>query len=446
MWQVLSTIVNNHLFLPSPIEAARSLWVLLQMKAYYLDVSATLIRCILGILLSFVAGTIFAFLGYKSRTVEAILSLPVNLLKSIPIMAIIIYALILLTSNMVPVFVCFLMCFPIVYINILSGLKSLPQDILEMASVFKVTQKNMVFKVLLPSIIPQVKASLDLLAGLSWKAVVSAEVLAIPTLGMGFNLMDSKYYLETENLFAWILSIVFFSYCFEIVLKKLTNLLSPKEYCKSKIDLSNNLLDFSKPQGHEIKVNSVSKVYGNQMVLDNISINFDKQVKTALVAPSGFGKTTLLRLIANLESCTSGEIIINKEDRISYLFQEDRLVPWLNIYDNLALILADKLPKEESQKRIEKILNIMELWKDKNKLPGQLSGGMRHRVAIARAFIFPADILLLDEPFKGLDLPLIDRIIDGAWVRTTKDKTVIFSTHIPEISSKLSDKIINLDI
>ena len=444
-WQVISTIVNNHLFLPSPIEAARSLLILLQTKAYYLDLSATLIRCILGIVLSFVAGTLFAFLGYKSKTIEAILSLPVNLLKSIPVMAIIIYALILLTSNIVPVFVCFLMCFPIVYINILNGLKSLPLDILEMASVFKVTQKNMIFKILLPSIIPEVKSSLDLLSGLSWKAVVSAEVLAIPALGMGFNLMDAKYYLETENLFAWILSIVFFSYCFELVLKKLTNVLSPKEYSKSKIDLSNNLTDFIRPNGHEIKVNAVSKVYGDKGVLNEISINFNKQVKTALVAPSGFGKTTLLRLIANLENPTAGEIILNKDDRISYLFQEDRLVPWLNIYDNLALVLSYKLPKEESQKRIEKILNIMELWDDRTKLPGQLSGGMRHRVAIARAFIYPADILLLDEPFKGLDLPLIDRIIDGAWIRTTKDKTVIFSTHIPEISAKLSDQIKNLD-
>ncbi|MEG0291475.1 MAG: ATP-binding cassette domain-containing protein [Anaerovoracaceae bacterium] len=446
IWQLITIIIKNPLLLPSPVQALNALLMFLATKGYYFDVLNTMGRCILGISFSFITGFAFALLSYRSKYVRMVLSLPVSLLKSIPVMAIIIYALIILSSNQVAVFVCFLMCFPIVYVNILSGFDNVNYEYIEMAKVFSIN-KSMVFKhILFPSVMPQIKASLNLLSGLSWKAVVSAEVLSIPDFGMGYNLMNAKYYLETENLFAWIISIVFFSYMFEQTIKKIINKSEKKEYIPSKINIKSTISGAYSPSGQDIVIRNLNKAFDNNQIFKNFNITFKGNSRTSIIAPSGYGKTTLLRIIAGLEPFDSGNVESNKSLNISYLFQEDRLIPWLNIYDNLALVLAGKLPTKEIDKRIDKILHIMELWDDRFKLPCQLSGGMRHRVSISRAFIFPADILILDEPFKGLDALLIDRIINGAWLRTTKNKTVIFSTHTKEISQKLADQVIDLTL
>ena len=173
LWQLAAMITGMPLILPSPVEALKSLMKLLITGAFYMDVAATIYRCMLGIVLSFASGVLSAGLAYKSAAIRALLSLPVNFLKSTPVMAVIIYALLLLTSNNVPVFVCFLMCYPVVYINVLSGLDNMDVEHLEMAHVFAVKGRDKFRWLYLPSITPEIKASLNLIAGLSWKSVVA---------------------------------------------------------------------------------------------------------------------------------------------------------------------------------------------------------------------------------------------------------------------------------
>ncbi|NCA78249.1 MAG: ABC transporter permease subunit, partial [Alphaproteobacteria bacterium] len=189
LWQVGAMMVNMPLILPTPLESMVQLVRLLGTGAFYWDVTYTLYRCVVGIAYSFLAGVLTAFLSYRYMFFRELLSLPVNFLKSTPVMAVIIYALLLLTSSQVPIFVCFMMCFPVVHINLLSGLDNVGEEYLEMAQVFQVSSRDQYRYIYLPSIEPEVKASLNLIAGLSWKSVVAAEVLSVPAHSMGYNLL-----------------------------------------------------------------------------------------------------------------------------------------------------------------------------------------------------------------------------------------------------------------
>ena len=461
LWQLAAMITGMPLILPSPVEALKSLMKLLITGAFYMDVAATIYRCMLGIVLSFASGVLSAGLAYKSAAIRALLSLPVNFLKSTPVMAVIIYALLLLTSNNVPVFVCFLMCYPVVYINVLSGLNNMDVEHLEMAHVFAVKGRDKFRWLYLPSITPEIKASLNLIAGLSWKSVVAAEVLSVPQFSMGYNLLNSKIYFETGELFAWIISIVALAYAFERVIRYFIKRIEVKEYPGTRVlnrnpKKSEHLPEepedrLSKDNGSvsDIVIKNLSKSYDSKVIFKNYDLTIQGGKTTAIMGPSGAGKTTMLRIIAGLAKPDGGTLSglpdpDKGSSRISYLFQEDRLLPWLNIYDNLALVLKGKISDASIDGTIREVLERMELSEELSKLPDQLSGGMRHRVAMARALAYPAGLLLMDEPLKGLDEALKKRIVEESWKRYTLSKTVIIVTHDSGDAMKLAEKVIKL--
>lgn len=444
LWQLGAMAVAMPLILPSPLAAIKSLGALLVTKAFYYNVLATFYRCILGIALSFIVGVFTSILSYRYALFRQVITLPVNFLKSTPVMAVIIYALLLLQSGNVPIFVCFLMCFPVVHVNLLSGLDSISREHLEMAHIFDLSPRTQFRWIYLPSIEPEIKASLNLIAGLSWKSVVAAEVLSVPKFSMGYNLLNAKVYFETAELFAWILAIVGLAYAFEQLIHFLLGNIQWKEYQGSKLMKKDDGLEIESIDSTScICVQGMDKCFGKKQVFSGYEITIDPGEITAVMGPSGKGKTTLLRIISGLEEADRGKIDLGCE-RVSYLFQEDRLLPWLNLYDNLAIVLKGKVEFAEADSMIREALERMELSEDIDKLPQQLSGGMNRRVSMARSFVYPAGLLLLDEPFKGLDKALKDRIIEGSWKYYTKDKTVLMVTHSPSDAERLAQRIIEI--
>ena len=144
-----------------------------------------------------------------------------------------------------------------------------------------------------------------------------------------------------------------------------------------------------------VTLDRVSFAYGDTPVLTNVSLTLPESGAICLFGPSGCGKTTLLRLIAGLEVPTHGTIH-RKASRVAMVFQENRLAPWLTVKENLLLVTDDDAA-------VEKAIAAVSLQDVANELPAALSGGMQRRVALARAHAFGGDLLLLDEPFNGLD-------------------------------------------
>lgn len=172
-----------------------------------------------------------------------------------------------------------------------------------------------------------------------------------------------------------------------------------------------------------VTLEQVTKRYGEKTVLHRFSLQLPSRGIVALMGPSGCGKTTLLRLLAGLETPDAGRVRV--QGHAVLLFQEDRLLPWLTVEQNLLAAL----PRGGGE-GIPPLLQALGISGESASYPGALSGGMRRRVALARALLAPGELLLLDEPFKGLDAVTRGRAMELVAARAA-DRLTLLVTHDP---------------
>ncbi|MBQ3577591.1 MAG: ABC transporter ATP-binding protein [Firmicutes bacterium] len=182
-----------------------------------------------------------------------------------------------------------------------------------------------------------------------------------------------------------------------------------------------------------MKLENITVRYADKLVLDRFSLDIGSGV-TCLSGPSGCGKTTLLRVAAGLLIPDEGTVT-GRPSRISFMFQEDRLFPWLTALENIELVCRDR-------DKALRCLEAVELGSEAGSLPSSLSGGMKRRVALARALAFECGLLLLDEPFKGMDPDLTRRLIP---LITSLDVPVIAATHSEEELALLGGRVVEME-
>ena len=179
-----------------------------------------------------------------------------------------------------------------------------------------------------------------------------------------------------------------------------------------------------------ISVKNLNKSYENEEIFKDFNMEFCDDKINCIIGKSGCGKSTLLNIIAGLTEIQSGEVSGVSLSDISYVFQEDRLIEWLTVKENLEITLKKYFDQSVMDDKIDEILNLVGIYDIKNKYPNALSGGMRQRVNIARAFGKPSKVILMDEPFKSLDYKLKYTIIDEFKNLLNKEKRmVILVTH-----------------
>lgn len=188
-----------------------------------------------------------------------------------------------------------------------------------------------------------------------------------------------------------------------------------------------------------ISYTNINKSYSGVKLYDDFSISFRKNKINIIEGASGCGKTTLLRMITGLESDDNGQSIA-KDDSMSIVFQTPTLLPWKTVIENVKFVLNN-----DDERKVHNILRVLELSEVADCFPYQLSGGMQQRVALARAFAYPSNLLIMDEPFIGLDIALKKRIfrqMRRMW--RYYPKTIILVTHNREELSALAHRIITL--
>jgi len=179
----------------------------------------------------------------------------------------------------------------------------------------------------------------------------------------------------------------------------------------------------------DIIIKNFSCSYEQKTIFQNFDVTFEQGKINVVLGGSGVGKTTLLNAMASLKSYEGS--IEGCEGGVSYIFQKDRLIPSISVYKNLDLVLkAVVKDKHERKETIESTAEALEISDVLKSLPSEISGGQAQRASMARAFLYPSDVLLLDEPFKALDTSLKARLINKfvALQRQSK-KTVVFVTH-----------------
>ena len=193
-----------------------------------------------------------------------------------------------------------------------------------------------------------------------------------------------------------------------------------------------------------MKIKNLTVQFEEKVVYKDFSIEIPDNKITCILGASGCGKTTLLNVISDSINF-SGEVE-KTSNKISYIFQNPTILPHLTVEKNLDFILKNVfLDKKVRVEKIDEILKKVELFEVKNKYPYSLSGGMAQRLSVARGFVYPADIMLLDEPFKGLDISLKKRIIQ-LFIELYKNvnRTVIIVTHDIDEAILLADHIVIL--
>jgi len=194
-----------------------------------------------------------------------------------------------------------------------------------------------------------------------------------------------------------------------------------------------------------LEIKALYKKYDTISLFSDFNISFQEGTITCILGPSGCGKTTLLNIIGDIIKPDSGQLTGFREKTASYIFQDPRLLPWKTVEENIGFVLSKDMPAEERKKITGQLIKLMELENFASYYPSKLSGGMRQRVSIARAFAYPSDIILMDEPLKGLDIKLkLNLIRIFSQMRLTDKRTVIFVTHDVDEALLLGNDIIVL--
>ena len=181
-------------------------------------------------------------------------------------------------------------------------------------------------------------------------------------------------------------------------------------------------------------ISNINCNYEDKIIYKDFNINFDDNKINCIIGKSGCGKTTLLNYIS--------EELLKEDRRISYVFQNDSLIPWKNIYNNLKIVVKKHLRGKELDSELDTILGLVGLNEFKYYYPYQLSGGMKQRVNLARALIGEPEIILMDEPFKSLDIKCKKDIINIVKKFNSEKKiTIILVTHDKEEILNLADMV-----
>jgi NitT/TauT family transport system ATP-binding protein len=196
--------------------------------------------------------------------------------------------------------------------------------------------------------------------------------------------------------------------------------------------------------GGGITLDGISFSFGDKKIIDDVSLVLDES-PVLILGPSGCGKTTLLRLIAGLLQPQSGVIRFGGDCGVSFVFQEPRLLPHLSVLENITLPSRKHIPPDELTQKARRLLLLTGLENEARRYPDELSGGQNQRVSIARAFCYPAPLLLMDEPFQSLDLPLRLSLLETVKKLLAVEKRFLVAvTHDPREAVILGKRILVL--
>ena len=191
-----------------------------------------------------------------------------------------------------------------------------------------------------------------------------------------------------------------------------------------------------------ISIKNLNKKYNNKVIFENFNIDFYKDEVNCIIGKSGCGKSTLLNIISGVIENDNNDFGVMENQDISYIFQDDRLIDWLTVKENISLVINKIYDKKQVEELCDKYLDLVGIKEYKNYYPQRLSGGLRQRVNIARSFIYPSKVIIMDEPFKSIDVINKEIIMNNFKEILKKEKrTVLFVTHDIEEALILSDKI-----
>jgi len=407
IWQLLSMLSDNRILMVGPGDTLGALLQMAGKKHFWQTVGTSLCRIMSGVLAGTIGGFLLAYAAGRFRLLADFLHPAITLLKAIPVVSFVILLLVRIGSRMTPVYVTALVTLPIAYLNLLSSIAQLDEGLQEMAKVYGMPFSRRLRYVELPQLWPQITASLSLAVGMGFKSGAAAEVIGQAKNTIGNEMYRSKIYLETADLFAWTAVIILLSRGMELLLRFLLSMAGGRGIRQKKTNWKKNA--------------GAAAGDSREPLADTSGYRLPAGEKASLTGASGAGKTTVLR---SLLGENPGAVV---------MFQEDRLLPGLSAVENCRVVQPKKtsVSVEAIRKELLRLLPEETL----NRPVRSLSGGEMRRVALVRAFLKDSPMILLDEPFAGLDHET-EEIVKAYILEKSRGKTVYVTdhdgTHFPE--------------
>ena len=434
-WQLLSWQMAQPQLIPTFPDLIRALFRLVYSPGFLVSIGTTLLRACAGLLLSLVAASITAILLNRSEGIRFLFMPWLSLLRSVPVISFILLALIFLNPEMIPLLIAFLTMYPLLTENLLKGLMNRRDSWKMLARQFHLNAWNCLFQINYPQLKPYLFSGLASAVGFGWRAIIMGEVLSQCVDGIGKRMKEAQVFIDVPELIAWTLVAIVLSWLTDKFISRLSDWQPSVRYRHSAVKLQAVSL-----QPNDICLTDVSYSYGVHHM--NIVLKAGKIY--ALSAPSGQGKTTLLQLLNGTLRPTGGEISC-LPGQTANLFQEPTLLPQLTAKENIMLGGAAYYDRAILEQQSLRLLAAFQLEKQAEMYPAALSYGQQQRVALARALMFPAGLLLLDEPFNGLDVEL-RQLVARFLVEWQQEKqaTVVFSSHHADEIKAMNAEVITL--
>lgn len=434
-WQLLSWQMAQPQLIPSFPDLVRALLRLVYTPGFLVSIGTTCLRACVGLLLSLAAASITAFLLNRSEGIRLLFMPWLSLLRSVPVISFILLALIFLNPEMIPLLIAFLTMYPLLTENLLKGLMNRRDSWKMLARQFHLNAWNRLFQINYPQLKPYLFSGLASAVGFGWRAIIMGEVLSQCVDGIGKRMKEAQVFIDVPELIAWTLVAIVLSWLTDKLISRLSDWQPSVRYRHSAVELQAVSL-----QPNDICLTDVSYSYGVHHM--NIVLKAGKIY--ALSAPSGQGKTTLLQLLNGTLRPISGEITC-LPGQTANLFQEPTLLPQLTAKENIMLGGSAYYDRAILEQQSLRLLAAFQLEKQAEMYPAALSYGQQQRVALARALMFPAGLLLLDEPFNGLDVEL-RQLVARFLVEWQQEKqaTVVFSSHHVDEIKAMNAEVITL--
>ena len=430
-WQVASMAVGSGLILAGPVDTLEALARLVPTGAFWAQIGFSALRIVGGCAAGYAAAACLAAAAWRWRWLRELLHPALSVIKSTPVACVVVLLLIWFGSRNVSAVAVFLMVVPGVYFPVLMGLDELDSGQRELFETFGAGRLVRLLALAWPGILPYVTAASQTVLGMSWKAGVAAELIGVPLGSIGERIYQAKLLLETADLFAWTAVVVALSWAFERAALAglqaswpMAGRIAARMRCRassSNVEASSRITIAKLIPGHD----------GHGVC---VPVSFKLAPGEALCAmgPSGAGKTTLLRTLAGLQAPVSGTISARMNMRMAAMFQSTRLVDGLSAFENVELFADSRLSGRAIRDLLAEVLPDV----DPNTPAGELSGGQRRRVELVRAFAAPAELVLLDEPFTGLDAQAHRQAL--AFIsRHRAGRAIVLATHDPADATAL---------
>ena len=422
LWQAVSAWINYPQLIPSVGGLFLSVVHLFSQSTFYISLGATLVRGLAGVLIAFILALPIGFLCGKNNFWFHYFNPLLSTLRSTPVVAFILLIILWLPTEAVAPVIALMTMFPVLCENIIKGVQSINTDYEKLAFVYQINFRTKVKHIYWPSLRPFIESGSVTAFGFGWKAIIMGEVLSKPFAGIGVEMRTAQMFINVPDLIAWTFVAIVVSFLLTETLRKVLKSNQPSIITHGQAHVFCN-----QNNSNPLIIKEITKQYDNKTLFEKMSHEISPGSICLVTGTSGKGKTTLLNILYGITKSEKGSIE-GADVKKAYLFQSPTLLPWLTAQENIFLTA----PKDTTSLQLTELCKALEIESLSDHYPNQLSGGQSQRVALARALASDPRLLLVDEPFTGLDKELAVKVAGllVSWVKT-HNATMIIAMHEP---------------